>query len=326
MKAEYDSLCEQKVFTEVPIPQGHKLLGSRWIYKCKKSQNQEQIYRARLVAQGFAQTRQDYFQTFAPTLNPISLRTCLSVAVQRQYISKHLDIKTAYLHANLAEDVYMTIPQGIPSASPARQTCWKLHTALYELKQCANAWRFCLDDRMLKLGFKRSKADPCVYIRDSNRTCDIVLIFVDDILILFPNEKQMNVIVQQLQATFKVRDLGELQHYVGLSFKRTMANGYICHQQDKIDQLLETYNMTQCKGVSTPMCTDFLRAEFEESPEYDKEVYQSAIGSLLYLSQWSRPDISAAVNILSRHAATPKQAHWSAVLRVLRYLKQTKLP
>lgn len=189
----------------MPIPQGHKLLGSRWIYKRKQWQNQDQIYRARWGAQGFAQTRQDSFQTFAPTLNPISVRTCLSGAVQRQDLSKHLDIKTADLQANLAEDVHTTIPQGVPSASPAGQTCWKSHKALYGLKQSANAWRSRLGGGLLKLGFKRSKADPCVYRRGSHRTCDIVLVFVDDILILSPSEKQMDVVVQQLKASFKVQ-------------------------------------------------------------------------------------------------------------------------
>lgn len=92
-----------------------------------------------------------------------------------------------------------------------------------------------MDGTLITIGFRRSKADPCVYIKGSGQSCDIVLTYVDGICILSPNETQMNAIVQQLRKHFKVRDLGELQNYVGVNFQKTPTGGYIWHQRNKLD-------------------------------------------------------------------------------------------
>ena len=81
--------------------------------------------------------------------------------------------------------------------------------------------------------------------------------------------------------------------------------------------------MQECKSVQTPMIVDFQKSEIGNKEFENQEIYQSAIGSLLYLANWTRPDIAAVVNILSRHVSKPTQKHWLEVKRVFRYLKGT---
>lgn len=61
-----------------------------------------------------------------------------------------------------------------------------------------------------------------------------------------------------------------------------------------------------------------------DSESFDKEVYQSAIGSLLYISTRTRPDIAYAVGIVARFCSQPTKEHWIAVKHILRYLKSTR--
>ena len=82
--------------------------------------------------------------------------------------------------------------------------------------------------------------------------------------------------------------------------------------------------MAECKQVETPNDPSMkLSKKTETEEEFDKGRYQSAVGSLLYLSTRSRPDIAFAVGNAARYCAEPSQSHWSAVKRILRYLKGT---
>jgi hypothetical protein len=79
--------------------------------------------------------------------------------------------------------------------------------------------------------------------------------------------------------------------------------------------------MSDCKPVSTPVDVSHKLDDTGESTGVDKLQYQAAVGSLMYLSVWTRPDIAFAVGMVARYTANPKQQHWAAVKRIFRYLK-----
>ena len=82
--------------------------------------------------------------------------------------------------------------------------------------------------------------------------------------------------------------------------------------------------MFDCKPVSTPMeCNKRFNKATENDNLFDVNIYQSAIGSLLYASIASRPDILFSVGVLSQFMSNPTQEHWSAVKRIFRYIKGT---
>ncbi|XP_053112171.1 uncharacterized protein LOC128327395 [Hemicordylus capensis] len=151
----------------------------------------------------------------------------------------------------------------------------------------------------------------------------MILVYVDDLLVLVQCEQQRKKIEAELGRVFTLKSLGIIKTYIGMHIEHT-RKGYILIQNSKITQMLKECNLEQCKTVETPMVANFLGEESCDSePFEDVELYQSIIGKLLYLSQWSRPDILTAVNILSRFSSKPTKRHWVGVKRILRYLKGT---
>lgn len=84
--------------------------------------------------------------------------------------------------------------------------------------------------------------------------------------------------------------------------------------------------MEGCNPVSTPnvKLTNDMKPKNQEEQKYMKKVpYREVVGKLQYTSQGTRPDITFAVNTVSRYLENPGKEHWSAVKRILRYLKGT---
>ena len=80
--------------------------------------------------------------------------------------------------------------------------------------------------------------------------------------------------------------------------------------------------MKNCKPARTPVSSGLkLLKATDESDMADATMYQSAVGNLLYLSGWTRPDIAFAVSNVARFCSNPTKEHWTAVKRILRYLK-----
>lgn len=184
----------------------------------------------------------------------------------------------------------------------------------------------CLHEALEELGFKRSLADSCLYIRGSGLKQQVVQVFVDDILAMAQTGEQVEKFAKELGKRFKLKQLGDVKSYLGVQIARTEDGSFLLCQKGKIEQLLEKFRMSDCAGVRSPMETSFVKdsQQVERAAFENTEVFQSALGSLLYLSQWSRPDIAFAVNLLSREAASPSVQAWNGIKRVLRYLQETK--
>jgi hypothetical protein len=128
---------------------------------------------------------------------------------------------------------------------------------------------------------------------------------------------------------FKMKDLGKLQFMLGLEVRR-MENGdiFLCQEKYARDMLAK-FGMMDCKPVSSPF-EPSLKLRMEDCPQSAEEIaamsvypYRAAIGSLLYLSGGSRPDLAAAVNTLCRYNNNPGLKHWEAVKRLFRYIRGT---
>ncbi|KAB2634462.1 S2-RNase [Pyrus ussuriensis x Pyrus communis] len=162
----------------------HKVVGSRWVYKIKfNSDGSIERHKARLVARGFTQTfGVDYKETFAPVAKMSTIRVLLSVAVNHEWPLYQMDVKNAFLHGDLEEEVYMQLPPGHPQAQNSGMAC-KLHKSIYGLKQSPRAWYAKLSSVLENFGFKRSHADSSLFVRIGSVGKLVVLIYVDDIII-----------------------------------------------------------------------------------------------------------------------------------------------
>jgi hypothetical protein len=138
MDDEFHVLVKNKTWHLIP-PQK----GSRWVYKIKRKQVESlDRYKSRLVAKGFKQRYEiDYEDTFSPLVKAVTIRNILSLVVSRGWTMRQLDVKIAFLHGFLEEEVYMKQPPGYEDQSHPNYIC-KFDKALYGLKQAPRAWYF----------------------------------------------------------------------------------------------------------------------------------------------------------------------------------------
>ncbi|XP_070800791.1 uncharacterized protein [Pituophis catenifer annectens] len=173
------------------------------------------------------------------------------------------------------------------------------------------------------MGFSATSADNCFFIKNVGNSVEYVLIYVDDILYISDQSSKCNDFANELGRHFSLKILGKVDKYLGVQITKT-AKGFQLSQKDKILELLQKCNMVNAKTCETPMQPDFIKDMYNEAEAFkDNTLYRSTIGSLLYIANWTRPNIALPVNLLSRHVGNPTVYHWEAIKRVLRYLKHS---
>ena len=325
MEKELESLQTNDVWDLVELPEGRKAVGSKWVFKLKVDADGSVVrHKARLVAQGFSQKfGLDYDETFCPVVRFESVRAAIALGVQNGLKLHQMDVTTAFLNGNLEEEVYMKQPEGFAIKGQEHLVC-KLKRSIYGLKQSPRCWNSALDEKLKKMGFVQSASDPCLYVF-SDGEMFIIAVYVDDILLGGKSDGQMSDVKKALSKQFKMKDMGALHHFLGVKIVRDPRSGDIwIGQQAYSEAVLQKFGMEHAKAVATPVDTSsrLVRAT-EKCDSVDQAQYQSAVGSLLYLSTRTRPDITYAVSNVARFCAKPTQQHWIAVKRILRYLKGT---
>ena len=186
MKEEKDSLDKNHTWDIVDRPPRHRVIGCKWIHKLKEGIPgvEEPRYKSRLVAKGFTQVEGvDYNEIFAPVVKHVSIRIILSYVVNVDAELEQMDVKTAFLHGNLDETIYMEQPEGYIAKGDGGKVCL-LRKSLYGLKQSPRQWNLRFDSFIKKIGFTRCVKDPCVYMNKSKAGDNIyLLLYVDDMLI-----------------------------------------------------------------------------------------------------------------------------------------------
>jgi hypothetical protein len=326
MDDEYRSLLENDTWDLVDSTPGIKPIPVKWVFKIKKdAAGKIERYKARLVVKGFMQREGiDFDEVFAPVSKHTSLRTLLAKAAAEDLELQQLDIKTAFLNGELEEQVYMKQPPGYEEGGP-NKVC-HLKKTLYGLKQAPRAWHLKLKEELHKLGAQVSDADPGLYIHHGKDAIVYMIIWVDDILMASKSMAAINAVKKSLMTTFDARDLGDAKFFVGLSIERDRANRTIkIAQKLAITDLVHKFGLKDAKGRGVPMSVATKLTRDEENPlDTTKFPYSELVGSLLYLTVCTRPDIAQAVGCLSRYMATPAVSHWTAALGVLRYLATTQ--
>ena len=120
---------------------------------------------------------------------------------------------------------------------------------------------------------------------------------------------------------FEMKDLGELNYCLGLEIQREDGKTIVT-QSKYIREILERFDMQECKAASTPLNQNVKLSSVDETKEVNGTLYRQLVGSLNYLTT-TGPNISYSVNILSQFMAKPLESHWIAAKKVLRYLKGT---
>jgi hypothetical protein len=322
MKAELDALSLNKTWTIVDLPAGKTPIGCRWVYRIKyHADGTIERYKARLVAKGFTQMEGvDYFETFSPVAKLTTVRVLLALAAAKGWFLEQLDINNAFLHGDLNEEVYMSLPPGfeIPNSDCSSKVC-RLHKSLYGLKQASRQWNHKLTTTLISLGYSQSQADHSLFVKASDSTFTALLVYVDDIVLTGNSMFEINYVKQILDNRFKIKDLGPLRFFLGLEVARTKA-GISLNQRKYALELLNDSGNLATKPATTP-CDPSTKLTNEGSTPYsDHTAYRRLIGRLIYLTH-TRPDITFSVQQLSQYVSQPLESHFHAANRVLRYLK-----
>ena len=319
------SLQDNDVWELVESPQNRKPVGSKWVFKAKTdADGHVERYKARLVAQGFSQKfGTDYDETFSSVARLESVRALIALSVQQSLKLHQVDVTTAFLNGELEEEVYMKQPEGFVVLGKEHLVC-KLKKSIYGLKQSPRCWNTALHNQLKKMGFVQTATDPCVYTYSGGEVVYLG-VYVDDIIVAAQSDKKLAEVKKELASRFDIKDLGKLHHFLGMKIVQDEATGSVwIGQPAYTESILKKFGMENAKISPTPVDPNNKLVKATEADEpFDQHIYQSAIGSLLYLSVATRPDISYAVSNVAKFSANPTTHHWNAVKRIMRYLKGT---
>jgi hypothetical protein len=252
INAELLALDENKTWSVVDLPHGKVPVGCKWVYKVKYHANGSiERYKARLVAKGYTQLEGvDYFDTFSPVAKITTVRVLLALASIKGWHLEQLDVNNAFLHGDLNEDVYMSLPPGFPATNEPNKVC-KLHKSIYGLKQASRQWYSKLSSSLVSLGYTPSQSDHSLYIKSTANSFTALLVYVDDIVLAGNSIHEIQSVKMFLDQKFKIKDLGKLRYFLGLEIARSDI-GIFVNQRKYTLELLEDVGLLGAKPSSIP--------------------------------------------------------------------------
>ena len=221
IQAELNALNDNHTWTLTDLPPGKRAIGCKWVFRAKYiPDGSVECHKARLVAKGFTQTEGlDYFETFRPVAKMTTIRLIFALAATHNWHLKQLDVNTAFLHGNLHEEVYMTLPPGITASHPGQ--VYNLHKSLYGLKQASRQWNCKLTEALLACGFSQSKANYPLFVKLVANRFTAILVHVDDLLLAGNDTTEINTVKQMMHNKFTIKDLGDVKYFLGMEVARS---------------------------------------------------------------------------------------------------------
>ncbi|GJX65385.1 cysteine-rich receptor-like protein kinase 8 [Tanacetum coccineum] len=146
-----------------------------------------------------------------------------------------------------------------------------------------------------------------------------LIIYVDDILLTGNNNTLINHFKKELDSAFSIKDLGQLNYYLGIEFLRN-SKGITMSQRKYALELLQSFKVLDLKPCHIPVDPLIKLNDFDGDLLTDPSTYRAIVGKLLYLTI-TRPDLSYAAHALSQFSHNPRTPHWKALIKVLRYIK-----
>lgn len=303
----------------------NKVIQCKWVFKKKRNDSGNVFrFKARLVVKGFQQKGISFSDIYSPVAKLPSIRVFLALCINFNLKIHQLDVCSAFLNGDIQDDVYIKLPKGFKEIEG---TVCKLKKSLYGLKTSPKNWNDKFHELMSKMSFKRSEYEYCLYIKTNVKSKMYILIYVDDLLVAGTNEKEVDNVIKILNNTFKMNNLGQIKHFLGMNITQNLSEGKITiNQTNYLRGVLEKFGMLNCKPSKTPMNNnfhhDYLKRVKSENLEIEKRC-RMAIGSLMYAMLCSRPDICVSISILSRYQTCASYDLWKEIKRVLRYIQGT---
>ena len=309
-------------------PQSTKvnILNWHYIFKVKVDAfTLAKTYKTRATLRGDRQIYGiDYFETYAPVVRLKSLRIALTTTHHRGWRIHQMDVDTAFLYGVVEEgepDIYVELPyRYIPKKDKSKVGLLRKH--VYGLKQAPRTWFRTISAYLSEIGFDPTISDTCLFTKRVNgQTVCIMSLFVDDVVIMTSNDDIMTDIKNKLKLKWSMKDLGSIKSILGMKVVRNDKLLQLS-QTLYIDNILKKFYTGAMRKVETPL--DPGTKLFKDDSTESNFPYREILGSLNYLSQCTRPDLTFAVSYLSKYSNCHNATHHKAIMHVLRYLHHTR--
>ncbi|KAK2073821.1 hypothetical protein P8C59_008070 [Phyllachora maydis] len=285
-------LLELGVFKFLPrslLPSNRKLITCRNVLKVKKDAKNRPIkYKSRI---------------------PPTWRILLAIAASNKAIYKLL-LKYGY--------------------NPSTPNIIKLSKALYSLKQSPREWQDKLKILLKSLGYLPLISDPGVFY--NAKTCHFIVTYIDNCLFIGPNIGYITDLKKRLNKVYAIEDLGPAAYFLGVQIIRDRPNRRLwLNQSQYIEEAVSRFNLADSKPISIPLQPGLVsQLQLEEDitshlcNSMEIKLYQSLVGTAMYIMLLTRVDISFTVQWLSRSLNRPTKSHLNAAKNLFKYLNSTK--
>ncbi|KAM3412689.1 hypothetical protein ACQJBY_004055 [Aegilops geniculata] len=229
-----------------------------------------------------------------------------------------MDVSNAFIHGHLEEQVFCQQPMGFVDPACPDHVCL-LSRSLYGLKQAPRAWYQRIAAFLHQLGFRSIRFDASLFVYHQGTDTAYLLLYVDDIILTACTSELLRRLTDRLRAEFAIKDLGPLHYFLGVEVVRR-PDGFFLHQRKYAHELLDRAGMLNCKPAATPVDTKAKLSATDGTPAPNAGFYRSIVGALQYLTL-TRPELQYAVQQVCLHMHAPRDVHWTAVKRILHYIR-----
>ena len=245
----------------------------------------------------------------------------ISPAALKEWTIYQLDVKSAFLHGELSEEVFVEQSPGYEQKGN-EQKVYKLKKALYGLKQAPRAWYSRIESYFMKEGFKKCHYEHTLFIKTGKGgKILIVCLYVDDLIFTGNDEIMFAEFKKSMMLEFDMTELGKMRYFLGIEVMQRSDDIFI-NQKKYTQEVLERFSMDKCNPVHNPMVPRFKLTKNGDGVMVDSTFYKKIVGSLMYLTA-TRPDVMFVVSLISRFMDCPTELHLQSAKRILRYLKGT---
>jgi hypothetical protein len=249
-----------------------------------------------------------------------TIRSILSLAAYEGWCVYQLDVKSAFLHGELVENVYVEQPLGYRKGNDSQ--VYKLKKALYGLRQAPRAWYSKIESYFLSEKFEKCFCEHTLFVKcDEKGSILIVSVYVDDLIYTGNDELMMRSFKRSMKEMFAMTDLGKMMYFLGIEVTQN-EQGIFIAQQKYGSEILKRFGMSDCNGVCSPIVPGCKLTKDEAGKASNATLYKQMIGCLMYMLA-TRPDMAFSVCLTARYMERPTEMHVAAVKRILRYLKGT---
>ena len=244
--AEFKTLEDLQTFVVVyfeDIPKGTMIIPTKWVLKVKYTSEGEYIkHKARLVATG-NRDKLTLSDTFSPTATSKTVALVIALAVVVGLTLYGFDIYGAFLVPEIRRTVYVALPKASPNA---KTTYWKLLRTLYGLADSPREFYEHLSKTLMKAGYTKSIADPCVFVKRRGDKVIICVIHVDDFIVAASGMDEIEALRIDLEKEYTVTESPTLESFLGLHLEHNKNGSVTISQPAHATSILQEHGLLEC--------------------------------------------------------------------------------